>query len=468
VVDWLMKELIGWIAAFVLDALTGLVHVLESTAFYTPDVTRLPQAQAIWSQNAAVVNTCYVLAIVAAGVLAMTHETIQVRYSVKDLAPRLIFGAIAGNSSLAWCSMIFDTANSLTQALTAQPVAGPGALEAIRAQVRAAIDNQAAAALSVFVAVLIVALVWMLMFSWIVRFGVLLILTVTAPAALACHCLPQLDSVARMWWRTLFGALGTQVLQAVTLHTGIRVFLDPATNLPAQLGMGAGSVLDLGVLVALLWTCIKIPSLMRRYVLRGGSPSGIGSYLVRVVLVQQVGRGVLPRGSAPAARAAAPAASTAASMAVPGTARRGRRSRPTSTRPTGSCGGSHSGSWRSSRSPGRSSTAPGGRSGPPCPRWCCWPPGRRCSPWSPWSPSAAATGAAWTPGWPRRSRCAGRPAGRSPAGPPILPPRPARPWCGPPPRRRFPRRCGCPPTRSPRPGCFGCPAAPPRWSPPAP
>ena len=46
-VDWLMKELIGWIAAFVLDALTGLVHVLESTAFYTPDVTRLPQAQAI-------------------------------------------------------------------------------------------------------------------------------------------------------------------------------------------------------------------------------------------------------------------------------------------------------------------------------------------------------------------------------------------------------------------------------------
>lgn len=34
-------------------------------------------------------------------------------------------------------------------------------------------------------------LVWMLMFTWIVRMGVLLVLTVTAPGALACHCLPR-------------------------------------------------------------------------------------------------------------------------------------------------------------------------------------------------------------------------------------------------------------------------------------
>jgi hypothetical protein len=291
-VDWLMTQLIAWLTDFVLDALTGLVDVLRHTAFFTPNVTELPQVRAIWSQNITIVNTCYTLAVLAAGVMAMTHETIQVRYSVKDLAPRVVFAAIAANFSLQWCSLIFDTANSLTWALTAGPVAGPTALDGVRDQVTAALTHPGAMALSTLVAVLILVLVWMLMFTWIVRMGVLLVLTVAAPGALACHCLPQLDAVARLWWRTLFGTLGTQVLQALTLHTGVRVFLDPDANIPAMLGMGSGAVVNLAVLAVLLWTCIRIPGLIGRYVLRGGNPGGIGAYLIRVVLVQQVTRGL--------------------------------------------------------------------------------------------------------------------------------------------------------------------------------
>jgi hypothetical protein len=74
----------------------------------------------------------YVLAIVAGGAMAMTYETVQIRYGIKELAPRLVFGFIAGNFSLWWTSMILDFTNSLTQALTAQPIAGPGALDSIR------------------------------------------------------------------------------------------------------------------------------------------------------------------------------------------------------------------------------------------------------------------------------------------------------------------------------------------------
>jgi hypothetical protein len=302
VVDWMMNQLIAWLAGFVLDALTALVDVLRHTAFFTPNVTDLPQVRAIWSQNMAVVNACYILAVLAAGVVAMTHETVQVRYAVKDLAPRLVFAAVAANFSLDWCSRIYEAANALTSALTAQPVAGPSALDQVRGQVAAALANPAVGALSAIVAVLVVVLVWMLMFTWIVRTGVLLVLTAAAPGALACHCLPQLDGVARLWWRTLFGTLGVQVLQALTLHTGVRVFLDPDANIPALLGMGGGGALNLAVLVALLWTCIRIPGLMRRHVLRGGNPAGIGAYLIRVVLVQQLARGALPRGARLAAR----------------------------------------------------------------------------------------------------------------------------------------------------------------------
>jgi hypothetical protein len=267
VVDYLLAGVIAWLAARIDDALAALVEVLRATAFTTPDLTVLPQVREIWSQNTAIVNTAYVLAIVAAGAVAMTHESLQVRYSVKDLAPRLVFGAVAGNFSLHWCSMLFDTANALTRAVTAQPVVGPGAAQVVADQVHAALGGPnptlpgtgPVPVLQVVVALLIVALLWMLMFTWIVRVGVLLVLTVTAPAALACHCLPQTDPVARLWWRTLAGTLGVQVLQAVTLHTGLRVFFDPDANLPAMFGLGAGAVLNLAVLAALLWTCVKIP-----------------------------------------------------------------------------------------------------------------------------------------------------------------------------------------------------------------
>lgn len=299
-----MNQLITWLAGFVLDALTSLVDVLRHTAFVTPNVTELPQVREIWAQNTTIVNSCYLLAVLAAGVVAMTHESVQARYAVKDLAPRLVFAAVAANFSLEACGRLYDAANALTLAVTAQPVAGPNAMDQVRGQVVAALANPAAGALSTIVAVLIVVLVWLLMFTWIVRMGVLLVLTAAAPAALACHCLPQLDGVARLWWRTMFGTLGTQVLQALTLHTGVRVFLDPGVNIPAMFGFGAGGVVNLAVLVALLWTCIRIPGLMRRYVLRGGNPTGIGAYLIRVVLVQQLARGVLPRGARLAVRGA--------------------------------------------------------------------------------------------------------------------------------------------------------------------
>jgi hypothetical protein len=299
-----MDQTITWFAGIVLDALNTVVGILRSTAFWTPNVTAVPQVRSLWSQNMTIVNALYLLAVVAAGVLAMTHESVQIRYSIKELSPRLVFGFIAANFSLQWSSMIFDDTNVLTQALTGQPIAGAGAVDAVRTQVVAALQNPTGEVLAVVVSALIVVLVFMLMFSWIVRFGVLLILTVSAPFALACHGLPQCDPVAKLWWRTLFGTLGTQLLQALALTTGLRVFLDPAANIPAMLGMGAGEVVNLLVLVVVLWTTIKIPGLMRRFVLRGGGGGNLGGYILRVVLVQQVMGRVLPRGVGRFARTA--------------------------------------------------------------------------------------------------------------------------------------------------------------------
>jgi hypothetical protein len=232
-----------------------------------------------------------VLAIIAAGIVAMTHETIQVRYSIKDLLPRVVLGAVAANFSLTWCGMLLDTGDALTHAVAGQPLADTGSLDVIKGQLVAALTDPQVALLTLLVAGVATVLLFLLIFQWIIRFGVLLILAVLGPFALAAYCLPQLDTAAGLWWRTLLGTLGTHLLQAVTLYTGLAVFLSPDAQLPSLLPVLAASQTgNLLVLLVLLVVCVKIPGLMRRYVLRGGG--GSGARIVGVLVLQQLTRGL--------------------------------------------------------------------------------------------------------------------------------------------------------------------------------
>jgi hypothetical protein len=286
----------------VLDVLEFVMGILGATVFVVPNVTTLPQVRGIWSQNLTIVNAAYVLAIIAAGVVAMTHETIQVRYSVKDLLPRVVLGAVAANFSLTWCGMLLELGDALTHAVAGRPLADTGSLDVIRNQLVAALVDPQVALLTLLVAGVATVLLFLLIFQWIIRFGVLLVLAVVGPFALAAYCLPQLDATAGLWWRTLLGTLGTHLLQALTLYTGLAVFLSPDAQLPSLLPVLAGSELgNLLVLLVLLLTCVKIPALMRRYVLRGGGSSG--ARVIGVLVLQQLTRG-LSRARTPARIAA--------------------------------------------------------------------------------------------------------------------------------------------------------------------
>jgi hypothetical protein len=293
-----MGELTDWIAKALSGALDLLLSVMGNTVLLVPNVTTVAAAQQVWAQVLGIVNICYVIAIVAGAAIAMSYETLQVRYAVKDLAPRLVFGLIAANFSFDWCNRIFILAQQLLDALAAGPLGGANTNAAVHDQVNAALHDQPAAAvlLMLVLAAVIIFLLAALTFGWIVRVGVLLVLLVSAPLALACHGLPQIDPVAKLWWRTLLGTLGIQMLQALTLLTGIAVFVTPSSPVAQQMHVGGGAILNMFVLLALLWSAVKIPSLMRRYVLRSGGNS-VGSYLVRVVLVQQLARSILPGGA---------------------------------------------------------------------------------------------------------------------------------------------------------------------------
>src|SRR5687768_15850036 len=118
--DWLYNGLIEWLAESVQGMLGGLVSLLTASLFTSPDVTVFPQVQARVGRSVVVVNAAFVLAIIAAGAIAMTHGTFQIRYQAKDLLPRLVFGFVASNFGVELCRILIETANALTVAMVGQ------------------------------------------------------------------------------------------------------------------------------------------------------------------------------------------------------------------------------------------------------------------------------------------------------------------------------------------------------------
>ena len=292
---WALNQILDWFAGLLLDCLNGLITAITRALLITPDVTALPQVQALTGRSVWVVDTVFVLAFVTAGVLTMVAGGDErARYTVKDLLPRCVVGFVTAHFSQLIAGTLIEVANAFTTALTAQDFNGDGALDAVKTHLMAARD-QSAGLLFVVCLAIIVVLLAATACSVIVRFAVALVLTAVAPIALACHALPQTDGVARLWWRSYVAMLAIPVVQAFVLFAGQWMLLDTSSMLPLLgLPVEPGGTLNLFVVMVLLWTTVKVPALMRRYATsgaggHGGNPLGA---VVRVVVVQQLTRGL--------------------------------------------------------------------------------------------------------------------------------------------------------------------------------
>lgn len=301
---WLIDAVVDWLATTVLSVFDGVLGLVGHALLVTPDVTGLPQVQALTGRSVWVVDTVFVLAFTAAGVLTMTAGGDErARYTVKDLLPRAVVGFVAAHFSQLLCAGLVNLANAVGAAL-AVDVEHASALAAVRTHVHAAAGSTVPLLFAVLAA-LIVVLVVSTAYSVLVRFAVLLVLTSLAPVALACHALPQTDPLARLWWRAYLGCAAVPVLQGLVLATGHWMLLDPTHLLPV-LGLPGepGGVLNLLVVIVLLWATVRVPGLVRRYVTRGGSTPNVLATVVRVVVVQRLSRTVpgLGRGVAAVTR----------------------------------------------------------------------------------------------------------------------------------------------------------------------
>jgi len=62
--------------------------------------------------------------VIAAGVIAMTHGSVQIQYELKDLIPRLVFAFVTSNFGVQACSALIELANAVTVAMIGRTASG--------------------------------------------------------------------------------------------------------------------------------------------------------------------------------------------------------------------------------------------------------------------------------------------------------------------------------------------------------
>jgi hypothetical protein len=252
----------------VTSALNPVFRFLARSILASPRVDQMPRVQSLWTTSVWIANTSFVLLVVLAGLLVMSHQSLQTSYAAKDIAPRLVVATVASNANLLVIGPVIDVANALSAALMGKGVDPDQAANTLKGLVLSALTDSGDVFLPLLALVAVIAALAVL-FTFTIRLMLLVLLTVAAPLALACHALPQTEGIARLWWRTIAGVLAIQVAQSLVLATALRVFF--TSDQAALFGFRSGqSMFDLVLVICLLYILARIPSWVAHLILQGG------------------------------------------------------------------------------------------------------------------------------------------------------------------------------------------------------
>lgn len=285
----------GYFRALVASALNPLLELLSRTLLTTPTPASIPALGQLWAGSWRILLACYGLLVVSAGVLLMAYETLQARYSLKEIAPRIVVGFLAGALSMWISSQAIEIANSVSQAVLGEGLDPDTVVQSLRTIVG---DGLRLQLFTIFVGLFLAVLLFALLVGYVIRVAITIILIAGAPIALMFHALPQTEGIAYWWWRAFGGCLAIQVVQSLTLITALRVFLAPGGF--AMFWPTTDGLVNMLVAVALMYILFKIPFWVLHSIRGGGRRSLIGS-LVRGFIAYKAfgllgGRGGSTRG----------------------------------------------------------------------------------------------------------------------------------------------------------------------------
>ncbi|MFE4832716.1 hypothetical protein [Streptomyces sp. NPDC056672] len=240
---------------------------LADTLLATPDVTRHTDVQKLWTATLGLTAGIYVLFVTAGGITVMGYETVQTRYALQQIIPRLLLGIVAAATSLTVMGKAISLSNALAHAIMATDMAEAGQGMVERVLPFALFGAAGLKLYLLLLAIVMLVLVLAVLIGFLVRVAVIALLAVAAPLMLACHAHPLTDPVARLWWRALAGCMAIQIAQSMTFVLALKLFFAPgATTLGIPKSDELGTTL---AGVALFWVLFKIPGWALQIVLRG-------------------------------------------------------------------------------------------------------------------------------------------------------------------------------------------------------
>ncbi|WP_344219850.1 conjugal transfer protein TrbL family protein [Nonomuraea bangladeshensis] len=310
----------GWFTSLVTDAINPAFVTVGSVLLAAPPPLMLERVRELSGHVRLVANALLVLMVVAGGVIVMAHGTSPGNSTTPgEIIPRLIVAVITLNASLTICQYAIELTNAMVTALLGDGVDGQRAGNLIAAKVDALIKDPTGTVL--FLVLLIGTAVLMgllLTFIGVIRVTLLLFLIITAPLALLCHALPQTEGIARLWWRSFFGLLAIQILQAIGLILAFKLVLtDSAAAYPlapatpstgdaveAMVRPTANRALDVLILIGVLFVLIKIPGWVAKTIWQQGQPTMLKRLVKAVIVYKTLGaaRSLGKTGRAAAAR----------------------------------------------------------------------------------------------------------------------------------------------------------------------
>ncbi|MBB3666195.1 hypothetical protein FB384_005156 [Prauserella sediminis] len=256
----------------VTEALNPLLDLLGQTLLTTPEPSDLPSIGQLWTQSWHILLSAYVGLVLIAGMVVMSYQSLQTHYSIKEIAPRLAAGFLAGTLSLFLATKAIQIANALAQAVLGEGVNADTASTALTTMVLGALNG--GGLWIVFIGLALAVMVIVLLITFIVRVMLTILLIAAAPLALMWHALPHTEGIARAWWKAFGGVLAIQVGQSLTMVVALRVFFTPGGL--SMFGPTADGLVNLLVSLALMWVLIKIPFWCLRPLSSGGR-SMVGS-----------------------------------------------------------------------------------------------------------------------------------------------------------------------------------------------
>ena len=90
------EAFVGLLQAAVTDVINPALELLSESLLQTPQPSSVPRLGQLWALSWQIAVALYAAVVLLGGLIVMAQQSLQARYGVREIAPRLVVGFVAG------------------------------------------------------------------------------------------------------------------------------------------------------------------------------------------------------------------------------------------------------------------------------------------------------------------------------------------------------------------------------------